>query len=988
MSFNVDDPLAGILSDGSDDSFFDDDILGKKKSIKKTATPTAEKKNSLLDINTDKIKSTNKADVLLKDKNDLFIDTSKNNYKETNLEGASKSQAIKVISNDSLKVNTISGSNKLDFSKSPSKSKLSSSHDTLDILGELGVGKKENTKPLEKGKSSQSLLDDILGGSSKTVSSQPTRPTTAAKSQDFDFDSILGKTDSKQTVSSKNAKQKPAAKLDTTHKEDPEPKKKSSEDWLGIFQDKDEKNDDGDDDDAGMPSWLVGAESKKKKTANTKKVLQKQQPEEPSKKIEKIEEPEEPSTNVNLEHSNRAPTPGLLTISNEDITTEGASLYLQQQESQLMIALQLKAQEEKLAALQMRQKESQRVQREAALAHHTQLDAMLQRQSAHRQQMQAIISMHQERITQRIKALLGTTNTEGSMNDPEETLDNPQTDPEQKDTPHTREKKQLLQLVQSLQENHDKEIDLMETSYRRQLAFLEISLSQSEERMKEESDKLVKYYSEKIDWLEEHHKLFKKLTEDNMNSLTERHKAENELLREQHLENVRILQEHHVALMENIKKAVKQEQVLIQESAGFSSDLHELVIDVKENKSQCQILVEKVQTIADNTQRETERSVHIREAQINDMIQQLKKERENFDNEKLENREVVKLLENRLKQMTTIIEEDAAVLKQRKMEFEFEKATFNKQTEFAKNVLKKQDEEMKLLREELQKEYEEKINKIDEEKKKTMKDSAAVSKEKASIFTIKRELETMKAELQAQLEEVTEDRSKLNVEKQHMHLEEQRILAKSRDLDLLAKTAMDKQTQADKKYSEAEFLQRKYEERIRRIQEHAVSLNTREKQIAREKVALSRERLNLHNERKQLESRQQCSLCKTTQNSVQYGYESNYNTPETFLNVSVSRDYGGTEVNSAMNAIEQEMAYLMSQNFNLRHSTSVVNDVKNLNEGKLAAERSNFQSVQTDSGPLKDFMDPKFMMLRLDVQQVLSNLEQNKNDGDVNDVIE
>lgn len=51
----------------------------------------------------------------------------------------------------------------------------------------------------------------------------------------------------------------------------------------------------------------------------------------------------------------------------------------------------------------VRQKESQRVQREAALAQHEQLDAMLRRQADHRRQMQAIISSHQERITQRIK---------------------------------------------------------------------------------------------------------------------------------------------------------------------------------------------------------------------------------------------------------------------------------------------------------------------------------------------------------------------------------------------------------------------------------------------------------------------------------------------------------------------------------------------------------------------------------------------------------
>lgn len=37
------------------------------------------------------------------------------------------------------------------------------------------------------------------------------------------------------------------------------------------------------------------------------------------------------------------------------------------------------------------------------------------------------------------------------------------------------------------------------------------------------------------------------------------------------------------------------------------------------------------------------------------MIQQLKKERENFDTEKTENRETIKMLETRLKQMTSVI---------------------------------------------------------------------------------------------------------------------------------------------------------------------------------------------------------------------------------------------------------------------------------------------------------------------------------------------
>lgn len=88
---------------------------------------------------------------------------------------------------------------------------------------------------------------------------------------------------------------------------------------------------------------------------------------------------------------------------------------------------------------------------------------------------------------------------------------------------------------------------------RRQLAFLEVSFSQSEERMKEESEKLVRFYSEKIGWVEEHHQQYKKMSEQNLDDLMQRHKAENEMLRQRHLENIKILQEHHATLMENVK---------------------------------------------------------------------------------------------------------------------------------------------------------------------------------------------------------------------------------------------------------------------------------------------------------------------------------------------------------------------------------------------------------------------------------------------------
>lgn len=168
---------------------------------------------------------------------------------------------------------------------------------------------------------------------------------------------------------------------------------------------------------------------------------------------------------------------------------------------------------------------------------------------------------------------------------------------------------------------------------------------------------------------------------------------------------------------------------------------------------------------------------------------------------------------------------------------------------------------------------------------------------------------------------------------------------------MLAKAAVEKQSQADKKYSEAEFMQRKYEERIRRIQEHVVSLNSREKQIAREKVALSRERLSIHNEKKQLESRQQCSLCKSSHYATQYAnYEPTYNLPESFQNVPVSRDYGGENTN----AIEAEMAHVLGRNYGIRSNIVDHNNLESVNDRRIF---EHLDSIRNETAsPLKVFM--------------------------------
>lgn len=336
MSF--DDPLAGILSDGSDDSFFDDDILGKKKTLKnKKKLPYAQKKNTLFNLEDDQ---RNKAkSIETKKSSSIGVDEKDSN--ELKLNPTSPGPRKKTVLKDSFKLQ------KTDANKSPIRTGGSTSAD--DKLNYLHEPNKETEKRLEKSKSSQLLLDDILGDPPKKLVSNQTQPVTAAAT-DFDLDSFLEKETSKP-VQKKSVLQKK-----NTRKEDvPSSKKKTSDDWLGLFKDKIDDHEDN----FEMPLWL-GGDSKKetekrsdKKKPTEQEQVKKNEPKEVDKVQSETEQQSEPVKNVEeVKKLVTLPSSTTLQETTTDITTEGAAMYFQQQEAQLMVAMQLKAQEEKLAAMQ------------------------------------------------------------------------------------------------------------------------------------------------------------------------------------------------------------------------------------------------------------------------------------------------------------------------------------------------------------------------------------------------------------------------------------------------------------------------------------------------------------------------------------------------------------------------------------------------------------------------------------------------------------
>lgn len=83
--------------------------------------------------------------------------------------------------------------------------------------------------------------------------------------------------------------------------------------------------------------------------------------------------------------------------------------------------------------------------------------------------------------------------------------------------------------------------------------------------------------------------------------------------------------------------------------------------------------------------------------------------------------------------------------------------------------------------------------------------------------------------------------------------------------------------------------------------------------------------------------------------------EPNYTLPDSFMNVPVSRDYRSSNVTTAMNAIEEEMAHLLGKNLNLRHCVGVgdlSSHARYPNEDAQPRQLPS-ESMQVESGPFK-----------------------------------
>ncbi|XP_017021034.1 fas-binding factor 1 [Drosophila kikkawai] len=542
-----------------------------------------------------------------------------------------------------------------------------------------------------------------------------------------------------------------------------------------------------------------------------------------------------------------AATQNILMLSNLNLESNHKFNALQQQEAQLVIAAQMKNQERTLLEMQRRQEKQDR-----------RFQALIQQQLQRQQQMEEHIKGQQERINMHIQLMMAqpvhvqeVSSEPAEKRDQDEKVVIKEATKEQEhflqlETEVKRnqlEKQRLEELVANMKVNYEQEIEMIDASYKKQIKVLEDHLAAVEDRLKTENTDLQQYYIGKLE----------KQKEDYVEQISN--------LKQDHEDKVRKLRHSHELDIEGIRQAKMLELAAVQDHSNYLETLRLASSNLQELRD----------GMTDTQERE--RQLEARERRLADQERRLKLDEETADEEKRRLMELVSTLELQLGRLSKDSAEENWQLRQRMASLEAERKAFEREKEFHRDQMKRDEKRVEELKS-IQLEQTERLHQDIQQERTQL----AVDRQQLELKLKLHEhgdLDKDRLELEAQLKVARDAIRRADEERDRCHKLQREVEHRKRILqdrenalnlkeDELAQAsgayriATSRTHMAEHKAREADQL---LQAKLQLMGKRANELAEKEAQLAQERMLLAQDRINLHNLKKQI-SRSRCALCK------------------------------------------------------------------------------------------------------------------------------
>ncbi|XP_050336365.1 trichohyalin [Bactrocera neohumeralis] len=660
----------------------------------------------------------------------------------------------------------------------------------------------------------------------------------------------------------------------------------------------------------------------------------------------------------------------ILLLNTNNLEMKNAYTALQQQESQLALATQMKNQER--ALLEMQRKQEILLQQQER-----QFQTLVQQQLQRQQQMEDHIKMQQQRINTHIQLLM----TQPAMlptsmplppikiapetDDLGERIGSPDGTPEKSDDAggtlderhgrnrnnsgsrsrsHSRsrpasppdvmletvqheadikrlelEKLRLEELVTSQKVYYEREIELIERSYKKQLEVVENHTNSIEMRLRAEVEELSKYYIQKVSTLESEKQKLKSEYETDYGNLKQDQEDELRKLKKSHEDDIEMLREENRRMLDNVRQAKMLEFAAVQENGSYMEMLKAASSNLENLSGGLQGLRDDVQSRLELLHKEKEKKLEARERRLEDAERRLKMNEESADEEKKRLMTLVSSLEQQLKKLSKESADENWMLRQQMAALEAEKAAFEKEKEFAREQIARDEKRLEELKERQLSETQRALTDLQEER-------ARLYLERTKIETEQKlhsghDIEKQRLEMDAVMKVAQDAARQADVERERYHKSLRQLEQFKRELIDKENTLRAKEDELQQETLSFRMAEHKSQEAIQKartaeqnFQTKLQLLQKRMRETDEMEVNLSQERMLLTQERIKLQQfkagllEKRCELCKMGDQREKLAQYLNSNNDE-----QVANDDG-----AAGDSMAQQRNYMRSEELKMR----------------------------------------------------------------------
>uniref|UniRef100_A0A8W7PZS8 Fas-binding factor 1 C-terminal domain-containing protein n=1 Tax=Anopheles coluzzii TaxID=1518534 RepID=A0A8W7PZS8_ANOCL len=438
------------------------------------------------------------------------------------------------------------------------------------------------------------------------------------------------------------------------------------------------------------------------------------------------------------------------------------------------------------------------------------------------------------------------------------------------------EKLRLEDMVANLSANHEQELSILESSYKKQMTFLEESLRIMEARLKHDNKQLEDFYQAKITFVEQEKQKLIADHEAKAQSMEEHHRKVIEQLKQGYEESLEQLRQDHRESVAAIRESKMLEFSAIQDNQSYLQTLKSASSYLENASGDLQQLRDTLQDQIEFTQKEKELQLKQREKQLEDQQRLLDRTREATAEENVRLLNLVEMLESKVTEMTKISSQERWEYQQKCVKLEAERQSVDKEKQFLRERHEREEKRIDELKRSQLEEHSRLMDKVAQERQTLLEEKAKLetmaqlASTTNSIGTGTSRLEVEAAlkvaeeaarQADSEKERYLQMQRQLESKRREMQTRESKLCEAKDELEAAIDRACQRERNAETVYRSLRKSEQNLQLKMQLIQRQFREVSEREDRLAKEKIEFSKERLELQAARRKL-LQTRCSLCK------------------------------------------------------------------------------------------------------------------------------